>query len=277
MASLASKITPSVLISIGGLDNTAARHNTAIICSNLAGLLEKFQINTPLRLAHFLSQIAHESDSFNTLTEYASGAAYEGRHDLGNTHPGDGRRYKGRGPIQCTGRVNYHAFTKWVREHFDPNAPDFEAQPELLTEAPWAALSAIWYWSTHNINALADRDELVAVTEKINGGRNGLSDRGLKLGRAKQVIAQFTGDDIAYAQGGALEVLHRSSKGDGVIRLQRDLAKLGYHHGAIDGDFGAATEASVMAFQKWNELKADGIVGKVTQSAIQTALGGSAA
>src|SRR5215469_9026868 len=72
----------------------------------LASTLEKYEINTPLRVAHFIAQTCHESDGYCTTEEYASGAAYEGRRDLGNTEPGDGRLFKGRGLIQLTGRAN---------------------------------------------------------------------------------------------------------------------------------------------------------------------------
>jgi len=89
-----------------------AQHQTWIIQEvgkSLVETLERYEINTPLRLAHFLAQTCHESDGYCTTEEYASGAAYEGRRDLGNTEPGDGRRFKGRGLIQLTGRANYTA------------------------------------------------------------------------------------------------------------------------------------------------------------------------
>lgn len=131
----------------------------------------------PHRLAHFLAQIAHESDRFHTLTEYASGQAYEGRKDLGNTRSGDGRRYKGRGPIQLTGRYNYRAFTAWAQEHFKNLAPDFEATPDRVVEFPWALLAAVWYWDTRGLSAYADANNIEMITRRINGGLNGYSDR----------------------------------------------------------------------------------------------------
>ena len=70
------------------------------------GVMEKYQITTPLRRAAFLAQLAHESGELKYMEEIASGEAYEGRKELGNTAPGDGKRYKGRGPIQLTGRFN---------------------------------------------------------------------------------------------------------------------------------------------------------------------------
>lgn len=141
-----------------------------------AELIDDYEIAPPRRLAHFLAQLAHESAGFRTCVEYASGAAYENRKDLGNTRPGDGKKYRGRGLIQCTGRANYRAFTAWAKEHIG-EAPDFEATPAAVAEFPWALLSALWYWDTRKLNALADKDDLRGITKKINGGYNGFIDR----------------------------------------------------------------------------------------------------
>lgn len=272
MSNLALKISPAVLMAIGGLRNSNAKRNTAIFCVGLPELLVKFNISTALRLAHFTSQVAHETDGFNTLEEYASGQAYEGREDLGNTQHGDGKRFKGRGGIQCTGRFNYREFTFWVRKHIDFNTPDFVAHSELLLQAPWAGLCAIWYWETHNLNVLADRDDLYAVTEEINGGRNGINDRRIKLKRAKYTIARLSGELVSYTQRSD-NILYRGSKGQAVAKLQSELAALGYHHGSIDGDFGAATEASVKDFQRDHDLTIDGVVGANTFAKIQQVRG----
>jgi len=136
---------------------------------------------TPLRTAHFIAQIAHESDRFKALTEYASGDAYEGRKDLGNTEPGDGRRYKGRGVIQLTGRANYKRAGRYL-------GLDLERQPELAALPEVAYRLAAFYWLDRNINADADRDDLRAVTRAINGGTNGLNDRKALLSLAKDAL-----------------------------------------------------------------------------------------
>lgn len=143
----------------------------------------RFGIVTPLQKAHFLAQLAHESDGFRTATEYASGRAYEGRKDLGNTEPGDGVRFKGRGLIQLTGRANYAAYSQ------DTYGDDrCVRNPEMVAELPDAALAAGWFWRKKNINALADRDDVVAVTRRINGGTNGLAHRKAMLAKAKEAF-----------------------------------------------------------------------------------------
>lgn len=144
-------------------------------------------INTPLRAAHWCSQIGHESVGLQYMEEIASGAAYNGRADLGNTQPGDGPRFKGSGPIQLTGRNNFRAFTRWANAQGHTNI-DFEAHPRLVRSEPkWGFLAASWYWTVArpNLNAQADRDDVVAVTKSINGGTNGLADRRTRLARCK--------------------------------------------------------------------------------------------
>lgn len=148
----------------------------------LAGIIQNWHyaeavgIEGPLRLPHFMAQLAKESDGFRTTREYHDGSKYEGREDLGNTRPGDGKRFRGHGLIQVTGRANHREFTKWLRAR-KPDCPDFEAEPALLETFPWAFLSAVWYWDTRGLNKLADANNIRAVTKKVNGGYNGLADR----------------------------------------------------------------------------------------------------
>ena len=150
-------------------------------------LARSIGITTPLRVCHFMAQLAHESAGFRATTEYASGAAYEGRKDLGNVKPGDGVRYKGRGLIQVTGRANYHALTIWIAQHYPSFSRDFVRKPEMVAAFPYAILSACWYWSARGLNADADRNNLRSITRKINGGYNGLADRRDWFARAKDV------------------------------------------------------------------------------------------
>ncbi len=143
--------------------------------------MQRYAITTPLRIAHFLAQLGHESDGFNTNEEYASGADYEGRRDLGNTQSGDGVRFKGRGLIQVTGRANYADCGRAL-------GVDLINNPRRLGDFDLACLSAGWYWDTRNLNNHADRDDILTITKIINGGTNGLADRQAYLARAKRVL-----------------------------------------------------------------------------------------
>ena len=231
----------------------------------LPEFLERFEVNTPLRIAHFLAQVAHESDGFCTLREYATGAAYESRLDLGNTQPGDGTRYRGRALIQLTGRSHARNFTIWIKR-FLPDAPDFEARPELLETWPWAAWATFFFWSTQGVNELADRDDLLAVTKRVNGGRNGLDDRAAYLTKAKTIIAEIQGEIVGRDQD--YSILRRGMRGTSVADVQRALRAAGFYHLSIDGIFGAGTEQAVRAFQRDHHLVADGLVGRKTLAAL---------
>ena len=143
--------------------------------------MDKAGINTKLRIAHFLAQLGHESDHFRTLREYASGAEYEGRRDLGNVKAGDGKRYRGRGPIQITGRANYEKYGKKL-------GIDLVKKPELAETPEVGVKIAILYWSDHGLNALADKDDIRGITKRINGGYNGLNSRIAMLENAKRAI-----------------------------------------------------------------------------------------
>lgn len=130
----------------------------------------EFSISTPQRQAAFLAHVSHESGSLQYTLELASGDDYEGRRDLGNSQPGDGRRYKGRGLIQITGRNNYLACGNAL-------GLDLIAQPELLEAPVGACRSAAWFWQSRGLNSLADTDKFGSITKSVNGGYNGLDDR----------------------------------------------------------------------------------------------------
>lgn len=143
----------------------------------------RFGIASDAALAMFLAQIAHESGELRYVREIASGAAYEGRADLGNTEPGDGPKFRGRGLIQITGRDNYRRCGAAL-------GLDLIAQPELLEEPRWAALSAGWFWSANGLTALAEGpDALERCTKRINGGLNGLTSRRAYYERALAALA----------------------------------------------------------------------------------------
>lgn len=150
----------------------------ASVVEPLNAAMQEFGIDTPEREAAFIAQVAHESAGFYYTRELASGEAYEGRADLGNTQAGDGKRFRGRGFIQITGRANYRAVS-------DALGADFVANPEWLEETDAAARSAAWFWQSRNLNELADKGDFKAITKRINGGLNGYSDRLTYWERAK--------------------------------------------------------------------------------------------
>lgn len=221
----------------------------------IATTLDRYGINTPLRIAHFLAQIAHESDDFCTTEEYASGQAYEGRKDLGNVDAGDGPRYKGRGLIQLTGRANYRSVGTTLELAL-------EDHPESVSDPFVYLLVSCEFWKEKGINQYCDQDNIIAVTQVVNGGQNGIADRRAYLARAKQVVAGLLAASAAPPTA-TMPVLHLGMTGDDVVALQRRLFAKGYPV-AIEGNFGAATELAVKMFQKDAGLTVDGVVGAQT-------------
>lgn len=174
-------VTPDILYQIAPEPHAKAEIVEAVAASlnnrQAEGRLEL----KPLRLAHFLAQAAHETDGFHTLVEYASGKAYEGREDLGNTEPGDGVRYRGRGIFQLTGRANYKQFGRALKM-------DLVGMPMRAQEPDTAVQIALLYWTAKKLNDFADQDDLRAITRRINGGYNGLESRAIYLQRAKKAL-----------------------------------------------------------------------------------------
>lgn len=165
-----------------------------------------FGIDTKLETTHFLAQVAHECDYWNAFREYASGGDYEGRKDLGNVFKGDGQKFRGRGPIQTTGRSNYVLtgnkilelpfLTPEEKKLFENNG--ILKKPELLEDPVWGTLAALIYWAEKDLNQLCQPDSSIVlikrydkkrgwynyscspiegITRKVNGGVNGLTDR----------------------------------------------------------------------------------------------------
>jgi putative chitinase len=143
--------------------------------------MAEFGITTYVRQAMFLAQAAHESGSLRYTREIADGSAYEGRADLGNTQPGDGRRFRGRGLFQVTGRANYLACGNAL-------GLDLIAQPELLELPGGACRSAGWFWQSRNFSGFADARKFGTLTRMLNGGYNGLDDRIEHYLRASRVL-----------------------------------------------------------------------------------------
>ncbi len=139
------------------------------------------KITTEKRKAMFLAQLAHESVQLRYFEEIASGAAYEGRTDLGNIHPGDGRRFKGRGPIQLTGRNNYRAAGRAL-------GLNLEDHPRMVSRPSVGFRTSAWFWNSRDLNRFADQGNFREVTRRINGGYNGYEDRLRYYRRALQVL-----------------------------------------------------------------------------------------
>ena len=256
-------------------------------------ILPKYGITTPRRVAHFVSQCAHESNNFNSLEEnlnYSEKSllAVFGRYfgpapkrnaaeyarnpekianyvymdefrksKMGNTQPGDGWRFRGRGLKQLTGRDNYTRFGASV-------GMSAEKAAEYVATEKGAIESACWFWDANKLNSLADGDDVTAMTKRINGGDIGLADRQSRYKNAMEVL----GGKISAAPvnpqitDAVTQTLREGSKGELVKRMQ---AVLGV---SADGDFGPGTERAVKAWQAKNGLSADGIVGPKTLAAM---------
>jgi putative chitinase len=254
-------------------------------CEELNKALPKYDITTDQRIAGFISQCAHESMDFNAMSENLNyreetlnkvfpryfgpgkrNAAEYARNPekianyvymdefrtskLGNVHPGDGWRFRGRGLKQLTGRDNYTRFAK----DYDLTAEEAAVWVETKEGA---LASALWFWNTNKLNPIADTGNVAALTKKINGGDIGLADRQTRYARAMAALGGKI-DTSAPVTAAVSETLRRGSKGDAVKRMQ---AKLGL---TADGDFGPGTEAALKKWQAENGLTADGVVGPKT-------------
>ena len=163
-----------------------ARTQAGVFVSALNTAMQHYQIVGTKRAAAFIAQIGHESGQLRYVREIwgptAAQRGYEGREDLGNTVPGDGRKYCGRGLIQITGRANYTKCGEAL-------GLDLISHPELLELPQHAAMSAAWFWKQKGLNDLADLDEFNTITRRINGGLNGLADRLALWEKARAVLA----------------------------------------------------------------------------------------
>ena len=237
----------------------AGARQTAIVTQVGAALWETltaFGINTVLRAAHFLAQTCHESAGFSTTEEFADGTAYEGRKDLGNSEPGDGVRFKGRGLIQLTGRANYALFGRLI-------GLDLIADPRVAAEPVLSLKIACAFWQQRGLNRFADADDVESVTTRINGGLNGLESRKVFLAKAKAALDSNITPRSALRMG---------DRGSDVAVLQQRLNAAG-HTIAVDGDFGPGTDQAVKQYQASRGLQADGIAGPSTWAALGAALG----
>jgi putative chitinase len=259
-------------------------------CKVLNATLPKYEINNARRIAAFTTQCAHESRDFTAMEEnlnyskealervfpryFGAGkrnAAEYARNPekianyvymdanrsaagaLGNTQPGDGWKFRGRGLKQLTGRNNYARFAA----AYDMTADEAS---EWIETKEGALASALWFWNTNKLNPVADTGDVVALTKRINGGDIGLADRQSRYSVAMQALTGVipTRATAPAASASTSTVLRRGSTGDAVKQMQQ---KLGI---AADGNFGPNTEAAVRAWQAANGLTADGVVGPRT-------------
>lgn len=255
-------------------------------------LFKKYEINTPLRIAGFMAQCAHESADFTLLEEnlnYSEKALNsvfgryfgQGKRDakeyarkpekianyvymdkyrskqgaMGNVEDGDGWRFRGRGIKQLTGRNNYTAFGKSVGMTAE-EAAEYVATPQGAIE------SACWFWATNKLAKFADADDNLGLTKRINGGTIGLDDRNKRYEAAKAILGGKSIPKAAAAPktSSTVRTLKKGMKGDDVARMQKALGV------AADGDFGFGTLTALKKWQKLNGLVADGIAGPATQA-----------
>jgi putative chitinase len=254
--------------SFSGANGQRQNSIIAAVGEVLARTLHANAIDNRLRIAHFLAQTCHESAGFRTTEEFASGQAYEGRADLGNVNAGDGVRYKGRGLLQLTGRANYRDFG--LRLDIE-----LEDHPEQAAEPVLSLTIACEFWKRKGVNAACDADDVVRVTNIINGGSNGLDDRRALTSKAKTAIARPEGFVLQRHRATEREPAGPAPGLQGRHRRRTAAATAGAGlHDPVDNDFGAGTEVALAAFQTPRGLEpVDGIVGNDTWTALD-ALGG---
>lgn len=259
----------------------------------LCDILPKYGVTTERRVAHFLSQCAHESGNFKRLEENLNYSAkalravfgrYFGdapkrdadeyhrqpemianyvymdefrKYKMGNVNEGDGWLFRGRGLKQLTGRDNYTRFGDSIGISAE-EAAEYVATPKGAVE------SACWFWDANNLNDIADTDNVVKMTKKINGGKIGLEDRQQRytnamevLGMSAEMVADDDDDDIEDIIDD-IGVLRKGSRGEGVKIMQEALGI------GADGVFGPGTERALKKWQADNGLVADGIAGPAT-------------
>lgn len=256
-------------------------------------MFEKYGINTTLRIAGFMAQCSHESADFTALEENLNysedslnkvfgryfGAGKRNAKEyarnpekianyvyqdefrsksgaLGNTNPGDGWRFRGRGIKQLTGRNNYTAFAKSVGISAE-EAAEYVATPKGALE------SACWFWATNKLEKFADADDNLGLTKRINGGTIGLDDRNKRYAAAKAILGGASVPKAAVSVAkteSVVRTLKQGLKGDDVAKMQKALGI------TADGDFGFGTQTALKKWQKLNGLVADGVAGPATQA-----------
>ena len=249
----------------------------------LPAVLQSYEIDTVDRIAHFLAQTCHESQGFSTVVE-AGGAGYFDMYDNrnGNTQPGDGYRFRGRGLIQLTFRDNYERIGRAL-------GADLVNQPDLVTSPHMYLLVSCEFWKESRLNSISDGPgdddaRIEAVTKVINGGLNGLQERKAYFMTIKPLLQQLTQAPVApvpapktvpppvssvvtpppapsVIDAPVLPTLVYGSEGFAVRALESLLTARGY---LMSGTFGVATQSAVKQFQQTHGLNPDGAVGPET-------------
>jgi len=250
----------------------------------------KYEINTPKRIAAFIAQCGHESGGWRTFSENLNYSAkaldaifgkyfkragrdaqayhrqpekianvvYAGRMSNGDTDSGDGWKYRGRGPIQLTGKANYSAFSA------DMDVDAVDSPDNVSEDKEMALMSAIWYWNKNSLNKYADSGDIKTMTKRINGGYIGLEDRIHHWEMALTAMGEDSGhsdasvDEDDHVDSDNYGVLRKGMRGEGVVAMQEALGI------GADGIFGAGTERKLKEWQTANGLGADGIAGPAT-------------
>ena len=249
-------------------------------------ILPKYGITTENRLAMFIGQCGHESRDFTVFKENLNYSAkglrrtfrkyftpdlanryarnprmianrvYANRMGNGSEASGDGWKFRGRGAIQLTGHNNHAAFAKSVDMTIDESLAYIDTTKGSIE-------AACYFWKSVNLNKYSDRLDILGATKRINGGRNGLADRRLKVRRVLAILnTKFDVDENLNP------VLKKGARGEEVIVLQKLLTKHGYRV-SIDGAFGPGTRAAVHQYQEDNQMISDGIVGRKTWKSLR--------
>ena len=248
----------------------------------LSDSFDKYDITTVNRVAGFLAQCGHESNGFTVLKENLNYSAeglnkifkkyfptlasaqpyarnpekiankvYANRMNNGPETSGDGYKFRGRGAIQLTGKDNYTRFANATNQSVDDAVADLETLDGAIE-------SACWFWKTNGLNAICDKDDIVTMTKKINGGTIGLEDRKKHYHHAKHVLGGSSESHGVEVTEVVLETVRVGSNNETVKLVQKALGQ------TADGKFGPGTERAVKAWQTAHGLTADGIVGPAT-------------